>query len=320
MKKLAIAVLLAALAASAIQAKSASRFASAQTSKPPKKAAADKPATRFSGKDALAYTVTATQFGPRPSGSPELDRTRKFMEASLASWKLKPEIDQFVASTPVGKIPMYNYIVKIPATNPAAVDHVVIVAGHYDTKRFKNIKFVGANDGGSSMGVLLELARVLSLTPRKDVSVWIVFHDGEEAQQGPWTKEDSLWGAKHLAAKLQASGDVKKVKALINIDMIGNKNLSMLRDTYSTQWLNDLVRASATRIGLGTVFNDETTDIEDDHLPYLAAGVASVDLIDFTSMNTFWHNEKDTTDKLSVASMEQIGLVVLASIDAIAKR
>ena len=161
---------------------------------------------------------------------------------------------------------------------------------------------------------------MLSLSPKKDVSVWIVFHDGEEAQEGPWTKEDSLWGAKHLAAKLQASGDVKKVKALINIDMIGNKHLSMLRDTYSTKWLNDLVRESAAGIGLGAVFNDEVTDIEDDHLPYLAAGVPCVDLIDFTSMNTFWHNEKDTTDKLSVASMEQIGLVVLASIDAIAKK
>jgi Zn-dependent M28 family amino/carboxypeptidase len=308
MKKLAIAMLLAALTAGA------------QASQPPKKAAADKPATKFSGKDALAYTVMATEYGPRPSGSPALDKTRQFIEASLASWKLKPEIDQFVASTPVGKVPMYNYIVKIPATDPAAVDHVVMVAGHYDTKRFKDIKFVGANDGGSSMGVLLELARVLSLTPRKEVSVWIVFHDGEEAQLGPWTKDDSLWGAKHLVTKLQASGDVKKIKALINIDMIGNKNLSMLRDTFSTEWLNDLVRDAAKGIGLGTVFNNEVTDIEDDHLPYLKAGVASVDLIDFTSMNTFWHNEKDTSDKLSAASMEQIGLVVLASIDALAKR
>jgi glutaminyl-peptide cyclotransferase len=310
MKKLTIAILLAAL------------FGSAQTGSEPnaKKQAPPANASHFSGKDALAYTVTATQFGPRPSGSPELDRTRKFMEASLASWKLKPEVDQFTANTPVGKIPMYNYIVKIPATNPAAVDRVVIVAGHYDTKRFKDIKFVGANDGGSSMGVLLELARVLSLSPKKDVSVWIVFHDGEEAQEGPWTKEDSLWGAKHLAAKLQSSGDVKKVAAMINIDMIGNKHLSMLRDTYSTKWLNDLVRESAKSAGLGAVFNDEVTDIEDDHLPYLATGMPCIDLIDFTSMNTFWHNEKDTSDKLSAASMEQIGLVVLASIDAIAKR
>jgi len=319
MKKLAVGLLLAALAG-LVQTSSA-QDGSAQNSdvKKPKKSAETATANRFSGKDALIYTKTATEFGPRPSGSPALDRTRQFMEASLASWKLKPEVDQFVANTPVGKIPMYNYIVKIPAAN-AAADRVVIVAGHYDTKRFKDIKFVGANDGGSSMGVLLELARVLSLPPKKNVSVWIVFHDGEEAQEGPWTKEDSLWGAKHLAAKLQASGDVKKIRALINIDMIGNKNLSILRDTYSTKWLNDLVRESATGIGLGGVFNDQVTDIEDDHLPYLAAGVASVDLIDFTSMNTFWHNEKDTTDKLSAASMEQIGLVVLASIDAIAKR
>src|SRR5580693_2080315 len=123
MKKLAIALFLAALTVTA------------QSNKTDKKQPA-----RFSGKDALAYTVMATEYGPRPSGSPALDKTRKFIEASLTSWKLTPEIDQFVAGTPVGKIPMYNYIVKIPATSPAAVDHVVMVAGHYDTKRFKDIK------------------------------------------------------------------------------------------------------------------------------------------------------------------------------------
>ncbi len=282
--------------------------------------AAAQTAPTFSGRDALAYTKTAVDFGPRPSGSPALDQTRKFIETKLESWKLKPEVDQFTASTPIGPIKMYNYIVKIPASNASAVDRVVIVAGHYDTKRFKDIKFVGANDGGSSMGALLELAHVLAAAPRKDVSVWIVFHDGEEAQEGPWTAADSTWGAKHLVAKLQKSGEIKKVRALINIDMIGNRNLSMLRDTYSTSWLNDLVRQSAASVGMAAVFNDQTTDIEDDHLPYLAAGVPCVDLIDFTSGDTFWHNEKDTMDKLSAASLQQIGVVVLASIDAIAAR
>src|SRR5258706_5190324 len=156
----------------------------------------------FSGKDALTYTKTVADFGPRPSGSPELERTRKFIVSALASWKLKPETDSFTASTPIGKIPMTNLIVKIPGTT----DRVVIVAGHYDTKRFKEFKFFGANDGGSSTGVLLELARVLSLSPKKDVSIWIVFHDGEEAQEGPWTDADSLHGSKHLAGKLQTSG------------------------------------------------------------------------------------------------------------------
>src|ERR1022692_4905734 len=120
-------------------------------------------AVRFSGKDAFKYTQTLTEFGPRPSGSPELDKARKFIEASLASWKLKPEIDSFIELTPIGKLPMYNYIVKLPGTS----DRVIIIAGHYDTKRFREFKFLGANDGGSSAGVLLELARVLRSEERR---------------------------------------------------------------------------------------------------------------------------------------------------------
>ena len=271
---------------------------------------------KFSGKDALKYTQALTEFGPRPSGSPELDRARKFIESALASWKLKPEIDSFLEPTPAGKLPMYNYIVKFPG----ASDRVIVVAGHYDTKRFKEFRFIGANDGGSSAGVLLELARVLSLSPKKADAVWIVFHDGEEAQEGPWTATDSLHGSRHLANKLQASGEVKKIKALINIDMIGNKNLSILRDTNSAGWLNNLVREQAAALGLGKIFNSDATDMQDDHLPYIAAGVPSVDLIDFTSADTFWHKAGDTMDKQSADSMEAMGRVLLASIDAIAKR
>jgi glutaminyl-peptide cyclotransferase len=272
--------------------------------------------TKFVGKDALRYTQALTEFGPRPSGSPELDKARKFIEASLAAWKLKPEIDSFTEPTPVGKLPMYNYIVKFPGTS----DKVIVIAGHYDTKRFKEFKFLGANDGGSSAGVLLELARVLSLSPKKADTVWIVFHDGEEAQEGPWTSTDSLHGSRHLANKLQTSGEAKKIKALINIDMIGNKNLSILRDTNSAGWLNNLVREQATGLGLGKIFNSDATDMQDDHLPYIAAGVPSVDLIDFTSVDTFWHKAGDTMDKQSADSMEAIGRVLLASIDAIGKR
>ncbi len=271
---------------------------------------------KFLGKNALNHTAAMVAFGPRPSGSPELDKTRKYIESQLESWKLKPEVDSFTEPTPIGKIAMYNYIVKFPG----ASEKVVLVAGHYDTKRFKDFKFLGANDGGSSAGVLLEMARVLAATPKRDATVWLVFHDGEEAQEGPWTSSDSLHGARHLANKLQASGETRKIKALINIDMIGNKDLSILRDTYSTPWLNDIVRQTASAIGLGKVFNGDVTDIQDDHLPYLAAGVPSVDLIDFTSMDTFWHKEGDKMDKLSAESMEAVGRVVLASIDAIAKR
>jgi len=275
-------------------------------------------AAPLSGKVALGHTEALTQMGPRPSGSPAHLKMRNYIRAALASWNLNPDFQTFDAQTPLGKVQMHNIIVKIPGQT----DRVVIVSGHYDTKRMPNIRFVGANDGGASAGLLLELARVLGTGPKKDLTVWVVFFDGEEAYAGEWTSADSLYGSKYLARSLRESGQASKVAALINLDMIGDKNLDILYDTNSSGWLNSMVRDVAAKMGLSKAFGPLRTEMEDDHMPFLASGIPALDLIDFSygPDNAYWHNEKDTTDKLSAVSLETVGKIVLGAIDAIAKR
>ncbi len=305
----------------------------------------------FSGQDALTHAEAVTQFGPRPSGTPAHERTQKYIQAALESWKLKPEVDRFVADTPIGKVSMANIVARIPgrAVAPAnqrgsaggrtpalgagsaggslddsggKTDRVVIVAGHYDTKRIPGIRFVGANDGGSSTGLLLELARVLARGPRREREVWIVFLDGEESQAGPWTPVDSLHGSRRMAQKLGASGEAARVQAVLVVDMIGDRQLDLLREQNSTGWLSALVREVAAGLGLEQVFGSDATAIEDDHMPFLGIGLAAADLIDFHygPNNSYWHTAKDTTDKLSARSLETVGRIVLGTIDALGKR
>ena len=280
--------------------------------------AASPEARPLSGKAALGHTEALTQMGPRPSGSPAHLKMRNYIRAALASSNLKPDFQTFDAQTPLGKVQMHNIIVKIPG----ATDRVVIVSGHYDTKRMSNLKFVGANDGGASAGLLLELARVLGTGPKQDLTVWVVFLDGEEAYAGEWTAADSLYGSKYLARSLRESGEAPKVAAVINLDMIGDKNLDILYDTNSSGWLNTMVRDVAAKLGLAKAFGTFRTEMDDDHMPFLASGIPAVDLIDlnYGPDNSYWHTEKDTTDKLSAVSLETVGKIVLGTIDAIAKR
>lgn len=272
----------------------------------------------FSGQNALSHVVALTQFGPRVPGTPEHIRMQKYIQAALESWKLKPELDNFSARTPVGKIPMCNIIARIAGKS----DRAVIVAGHYDTKRTPGTRFVGANDGGSSTGFLLELARVLARGPRRDLGVWIAFLDGEEPLAGEWTTADSLYGSKRMAQRLRDSGQAGQVEAVIVVDMIGDRQLDLLRDINSTGWLNSMVREVAAGLGLGHAFGSLSTAIEDDHLPFLAIGLPAVDLIDFNygPNNSYWHTSKDSSDKLSAKSLETVGRIVLGTIDAIARR
>lgn len=271
----------------------------------------------FSGRNALTHVLAVTQFGPRPPGTPAHARTQKYIQAALQSWKLKPEADAFSVETPLGKTPMTNILARIPGQT----DRVVMVAGHYETKRLPGIRFVGANDSGSSTGMLLELARVLAQGPRREWGVWLAFLDGEEALGGEWTASDSLYGSKRLAQQLRASGQFAQVKAVIVVDLVGDRHLDLLRDLNSTGWLNTMVRDVAGGLGLSHVFGSLSTAIEDDHLPFLAIGLPAVDLIDlnYGPGNSYWHTAQDTPDKLSAKSLEAVGRIVLGTIDALAR-
>jgi len=273
-------------------------------------------AVDFSGPSAFAFTKQAVSFGPRPSGSEANRKLQAYIISQLNldgcqfSQPKKDDCnlfdDSFSAATPKGQVPTRNLIAKFPGKSGKAI----VISGHFDTKLFPGRKFVGANDGGSSTGLLLELARVLAHQPRID-DVYLVFFDGEEAL-GEWSDTDSVYGSKHLAARWQKDGTLKKVKALILVDMIGDKNLNIKREPNSNAALTRLVWSAAADLGYSANFVDDSLEMEDDHLPFVKLGVPALDLIDFDYPP--WHTDDDTMDKLSPQSLEIVGKVVVEAI------
>jgi Zn-dependent M28 family amino/carboxypeptidase len=271
----------------------------------------------FSGELALKQTAAVTEIGPRPAGTPAHEKMEQYILAELKKLSLTPEFDQFTASTPVGQRPMRNIIVRFKGQT----DKAVVVCGHYDTKLETGFQFVGANDGGSSTGFLLEMARVLRNSPPRKLGVWLVFLDGEEAFR-EWTSTDSVYGSRHLAQRWHDSGEYRNIGAVILVDMIGDKDLGMLRDLNSTGWLNETVRDVARSLRLSQAFIDRQDTIQDDHIPFANIGLPVVDLIDFDygPDNSYWHTARDTLDKVSARSLETVGRIVLGTIDALGKR
>ncbi len=260
----------------------------------------------FSGPEAYAFTAHAVDLGPRPDGSPAIAKLRTMIKQQLALRGCEVISDHFTAQTPDGPVPMENIIAKFPGNSGRAI----AITGHYDTKKMAN--FVGANDGGSSTGELLELAAVLQGQPRVD-DIYLVFFDGEEAFH-EWTDTDSLYGSRHLAEKWSADGTNRRLEALINVDMMGDKNLRLIYDSNSAASVRKLIWDVGDSLGYSSAFPRSPSAIDDDHIPFVKAGVRAVDLIDFDSQSTFWHTPKDTMDKLDPHSFEVIGDVVLKTI------
>src|SRR6266566_925126 len=193
----------------------------------------------FSGERAFNDLRQLVELGPRPPGSQALHRAREYICRQLSAAGAEVRDDSFVALTPVGNIPMTNVIGVFHGENRA----VVILAGHYDTAKLDGVRFVGANDGGSSAAFLLEMARVLSRRKEK-LTYWLVFFDGKEALK-QWSAKDSLYGSRHLADKLASEGKLTQIKALILVDMIADRHLNVLRESNSTAWLSDAAFESA---------------------------------------------------------------------------
>ena len=261
----------------------------------------------FSGASALDATRHVVGFGPRPPGSAAIHKLQSYLVTQLKTHHCQVIEDAFIATTPEGPIAMKNIIARFPGHSGRAV----AISGHYDTKRFSNFTFVGANDGGSSAGILLELARALDGESRID-DVYLVWFDGEEAFRD-WSDTDSLYGSRHLAEKWSKDGTLARVKALINIDMTGDSDLGIMPEMNSSAALRKLVWQAAEEKGYGKYFLDEGGGTEDDHMPFIRAGANAVDLIDFNygPGNSYWHTAKDTINRLSAHSMQVVGSVVL---------
>ena len=268
----------------------------------------------FDGGRAYKHVERLVAIGPHSAGSEGIRRAQEYIVGQLKSFGCAVEEQDFHASTPVGDVAMKNIVAKAPSTSP----NIVIYASHYDTKRLDN--FVGADDGGSSTGVLLELARLLC-SRKNSVAVWLVFFDGEEAFNFQWVDPDHTYGSRELAARLSLSGELHRVKALILADMVGPTNPIYRRESNSTPWLSDMVWSTAARLGYGTVFDNSKTAIEDDHIPFLQRDVPATDIIDFGwPVGEYWHTSQDTLDKIDPRTLAITGHVLLETLPELEKK
>jgi Zn-dependent M28 family amino/carboxypeptidase len=280
--------------------------------------------TAFDGQRAFEHVRKQVEFGPHPAGSEELAKTREYIIGELKSYGLNVTTDEWKPQTPVGVRQMVNVTAELPGES----SDVIIISSHYDTKLFKEFQFVGADDGGSSTGALMELARVLATSGQKPrFTYWFVFFDGEEAFCKEWEQcknngePDNTYGSRHFVAQLKMKNEVKRVRAMILLDMIGFKDLEFGRDDdMSTKWLVDTIWDTAKERGYGRQFLSMNEGVGgDDHEPFVKAGIDSVDIIQLASY-PYWHTADDTLDKISPQSLKIVGEVVLASLPRIEQR
>ncbi len=287
----------------------------AATPAPPEAAAPDTaPLPHIDAKRAFEYTREVTAFGPRYMGSENHKKLEHYIIDHLKGDQV--EDDAFTADTVEGKFPVRNIVAKFPGTK----DGIIVIMGHYDTNYpLRNTGYVGANDGGSSTAILLEYANQLRGglrdNKRDGYSVWLVWTDGEEAVK-TWSDTDSVYGSRHLAEKWEKDGTLKKIKALMVMDMIGDADLDIQRNTKGAAWLLDLIYTAAERLGYQSHFYASELAIEDDHIPFFNRGVPTADVIDldYGYNNVFHHTPQDTMDKLSPKSLEIVGDTIMETI------
>jgi glutaminyl-peptide cyclotransferase len=286
-------------------------------------------AVAFNGERAMDHVKKQLEIGPRIPGSPELARTREYIVRSLKASGLVVKTDEFMVATPFLEKNMVNLTAEIPGESK----DVIIVASHYDTKFYKDMQFIGANDPATSVATLLELGRVLGAGQQKPkLTYWLVFFDGEESLCEDWEQcqnpnsadpksplPDNTYGSRRYVARLRENDEVSRVRALILLDMMGYMNLELGREQMSTRWLQDIVWQTARDLGYGKFFVDRPENVGgDDHEPFLKAGIDSLDLIQLSTY-PYWHKANDTADKVSGQSMKVVGEVVLASLPKIAE-
>ena len=267
----------------------------------------------FDGKRAWRDLERQVAFGPRPSGSPALQKTRDYILGELKAAGIQARQQPFVATTPIGDVAMANVVATLPGKRPERI----ALGSHFDTKLFNDIRFVGASDGASSTAALLELGRTLAKRPNA-FTVELIFFDGEEAVVEWSRNNDNTYGSRHYVQAAQQAGTLRTLQAFVLLDMIGDKELIIRRDANSTPWLVDIVWNAAARLGHGGTFSNELTSIDDDHIPFVRAGVPSVDIIDLDY--PAWHTAEDTLDKVAPRSLQIVGDVVLAALPEIEQR
>jgi glutaminyl-peptide cyclotransferase len=271
----------------------------------------------FNANRAMQYLKEIVALGPRPIGSANHRKVENYILAHLKGDDV--EQDSFDIHPTEGAFPVRNIIAKFRGTR----DGIIVVASHYDTNwPLRDTSYIGANDGASSSALLLEIANQLRGKKLEGFSIWLLWDDAEESMKLPWDDPESLYGVRHLAEKWQSDGTLKKIKAFLLEDMIGDADLNIEHDSNSTPWLEDLIFKAATQLGYQSHFFARTMGVTDDHIPFVQRGVPSADLIDFDYgyNDVFHHTTDDTVDKLSPKSLEIVGAVTLETIRLINQR
>ncbi len=277
----------------------------------------------FNGERAMDHVRKQVEFGPRPPDTQQLAKTRAYITNELKSYGFAVSLDEFSVGTPQGEKKMANIVAEIPGQSKT----LVLITSHYDTKFYKDMLFVGANDPAASVATLLEIGRVLGSTKEKPKATYrLVFFDGEEAFCEGWSdcgdeeSPDNTYGSRHYVSQLRANNELAHTKAMILLDMMGYRNLELGRDPLSTKWLQDIIWQTGRELGHSKIFVDREEGVGgDDHEPFIKAGVDSVDIIQLTSY-PHWHKADDTADKISSQSMKVVGDTILASLPKIAER
>jgi len=259
--------------------------------------AAQSPA--FDGQRAFADVETQVAFGPRTPGSDAHARVREWMQAELekAGWQVEVQEARAMGHT------IYNLTARLSDEPPQ-----IILGAHYDSRIYADrdpdparqlLPVPGAEDGASGVAVLLELARSL---PRSTVPIWLVFFDAED--NGHIQGWDWILGSKAFVARMTA-----KPQAMILVDMVGDADLNIPMEENSDPLLRAAIWKTAAELGYEHVFIPQVRyNIEDDHIPFLQAGIPSVDIIDIDY--AYWHTTQDTPDKVSPHSLEIVGHVL----------
>jgi glutaminyl-peptide cyclotransferase len=271
----------------------------------------------FNASRAMEFVKEIVAYGPRPLGSKNHEKVEDYIVSHLKGFEV--EHDDFEINSAEGRFPVHNILAKFPG----ARDGIIVIASHYDTNwPLRNTAYVGANDGASSSALLLEIANQLRGKNLNGYSVWLLWDDAEESMKLPWDDAEALYGVRHIAQKWQDDGTLKKIKAFLLEDMIGDADLNIEKVTNATPWLEDLVYQAATNVGYQSHFFAREIPVGDDHQPFLDKGVPAADLIDlnYGYNNVFWHTPQDTVDKLSPKSLAIVGTVTLETVRLLNQR
>ncbi len=266
---------------------------------------------KVDGNLALEFASAVYGIGPKASGSEGAHKAANYIKNTISGIGFSAEIDEWRQVDGEGVETTYR---NISATVPGKKKDFIIVGSHYDSKKIATVpSFAGANDGASSTGLLLAALKALKTSGSKPpCTLKFVFLDGEECLV-KYSAGDGLAGSKRLATQLRHTGSFSSCRAVVIMDMIGDRDLNISIPSNSSQELTDALIGIAGKSDLKGLVSRSPAAITDDHVPFLELGIPAIDVIDFNygENNRYWHTEGDTIDKLSPGSLEASGTLMM---------